>query len=130
MKPSELWGCGRIFVLPLLIAACANLGGGTSAGVDIRGTVTAVNAADAQGRQVGRLGSILVEGAVEVDTKVDKASIAVTAQTRIWEQVGSSRSPAGFDALKVGQQVQARFAGPVAESYPVQATAAEVVILR
>ena len=40
------------------------------------------------------------------------------------------RRPATFEALQVGQKVEAWFTGPVAESYPVQAVASDIVILK
>ena len=43
--------------------------------------------------------------------------------------VGKDRKDAKIDDLKEGCKVEATFTGPVMESYPVQATAKEVVIL-
>jgi hypothetical protein len=60
---------------------------------------------------------------------IDRASVAVTAATRIVDARSGERRVVTVDALAVGQRVEARFAGPVAESYPVQAVAGEVVIL-
>jgi hypothetical protein len=91
----------------------------------IRGNITNLNVA---GGEV--LGSILVEGAIENGTAFDKAAITISSQTRLFELAGQERRPVTFEALQVGQQVEAWFDGPVAESYPVQARASEVVILR
>ncbi len=92
----------------------------------IRGGINA-RSAGAAGDVVG---SILVEGQIEPDTSFDKASVTITSQTRIFEQVGQDRRPATFEALQMGQTVEAWFIGPVAESYPVQATASDIVILK
>ncbi|MCI0662531.1 MAG: YobA family protein [Acidobacteria bacterium] len=45
------------------------------------------------------------------------------------EQSGE-RKASEFAALEVGQRVEARFTGPVRESYPVQADAAEITIIK
>ena len=93
----------------------------------IRGSITSHNAAGGQG---GLVGSILVEGNIENDTQFDKASIAITSETQIFEQVEQERHPATFEALQLGQRIEAWFTGPVAESYPVQAVASDIVILK
>lgn len=89
-----------------------------------------INPSDKQGRTRDVLGTILIEGAVEKDTKFDKASVTVKDNTRIFKREGESYRPVAFDYLKVGQRVQARFTGPVLESYPVQTTASEIVVLK
>lgn len=112
----------------LFMTACAPAGSTPTLEADIRGAVTSLTRADpSAGGDV--LGSLLVEGALEADTGFDRASVTVTAQARIFQQEGTTYRAVGFDALRVGQRVQARFTGPVAESYPVQATAEEIVIL-
>lgn len=60
----------------------------------------------------------------------DKASVAVTADTAWYRASGDKVEPIEApvaDAL-VGKRVEVRFTGPVRESYPVQATAAWVVV--
>ncbi len=98
--------------------------------VDIRGDITNIRLADAQSREMGVIGHVLIEGVVEEDTKFDKASVKITDKTYIYEQKGQDRRLVTFNSLKIGQRVQARFIGPVMESYPVQATAIEIVILK
>jgi len=105
--------------------------------VDIRGLVTDIQKIDAQSSRklaFGRaIGSILVEGAIEDDTTFDKARISVTDKTRIFRQERGERHAVTFDSLNIGEvlaKVEVQFTiGPVAESYPIQATAAEIVIL-
>ena len=105
--------------------------------VDIRGLVTAIQKTDAQNSgklAFGRtIGSILVEGAIEDDTTYDKARIRVTDKTRIFQLERGERHAVTFDSLQIGKalaKVEVQFTiGPVAESYPVQATAAEIMIL-
>lgn len=93
---------------------------------DIRGVITALTPAGEPG---AALGSVRIEGAKQPDTRYDKASVRITPETRVFQQLGDFRRPLTFADLALGDKVEARFTGPVAESYPVQATASEVVIL-
>ena len=128
MKHSKL----RLLVLCLgllwLLSSCGPAASVPSTNPAIRGSIT--NRQPLTGAKNGILGSILIEGQLESDTAFDKAAVTITAQTRIFEQMGQERRPTTFEALQVGQQVEAWFDGPVAESYPVQARANDVVILR
>ena len=114
---SLLLGCGPSGIIP-------------GAGADIRGSITDIQQADAQSREEGIIGSVLIEGVIEEDTEFDKASVTITDKTRVLEQKGEDRLSVTFESLKIGQRVEARFTGPVMESYPVQATASEIVILK
>jgi hypothetical protein len=113
-----------------LIFACLFDGAQSSSSsrIDVRGAITSVTRAEGEGR--GKVfAQVLIEGAKEADTQVDKASVTVTAETEVFIKRGGEREPAEFAALKEGQRVEARFTGPVRESYPVQADAAEITIL-
>lgn len=59
-----------------------------------------------------------------------KASVRLTSRTRIQARDGSASHPDPLDALVKGARVSVWFIGPVAESYPVQATADVVVVER
>jgi hypothetical protein len=96
---------------------------------DIRGNITSIHRAPADDESDNLLGTIMIEGVKEADTNFDKASVRVTNETRVFDGREKERQPTSFDALKTGQKVAARFVGPVAESYPVQATASEIIIL-
>lgn len=96
---------------------------------DIRGLITRVSAANKEAQQKGILGSILVEGNKELTTQYDKASVRVTDKTKITMRFGPEKKVWGFEDLKKGRKVQVIFTGPVAESYPVQAVAKEIVVL-
>ena len=99
--------------------------------VDIRGNIVEVHHIDTPGSESGAiLGAILIEGAIEADTKYDRASITITRETDIYEQRGQERFQVAFDDVAVGQRAEVRFAGPVRETYPFQGTAAELVILK
>jgi hypothetical protein len=72
---------------------------------------------------------VFIEGAKEPDTQVDKASVTVTAETKVFINRDGERKPAEFPALKEGQKVEARFTGEMRLIYPAQADAAEITIL-
>ena len=91
---------------------------------DVRGVVSNVSADPS-----GPGGAFLVRGTPLGQSGVDYASVRVTPDTRIYVESGGSLAPAGFAALRDGQTVKVDLVGPVAESYPVQATAGTVVIL-
>jgi hypothetical protein len=76
------------------------------------------------------LGSMLVVGdrAVSV-TDIDQAWVTVQPATRVVALHDGVLVAAGCDALHTGSIVAVTFSGPVAESYPVQAVAARIVIL-
>ena len=69
-------------------------------------------------------------GTIRVEERPEDASGSAKASVRILERTAITRGSerAGFDALRVGQWVRVWFSGPVAESYPVQATGSAVVI--
>src|SRR5262245_17414638 len=94
---------------------------------DIRGAIGKVT----PGKPGGNiLGTVFVEGKVEKGvTGYDKAHIKVTPKTKIEKLDGKDRRKATFADLKIGVKVQVNFTGPVLESYPVQATAGDVLIL-
>ncbi len=111
----------------LLLAACGEAALGPP---DIRGTITQKTSNPTflpSGDDP--LGTILIEGTIEPDTQFDRASVKVTGDTDIFRAVDGKMEDASFHELQVGQRVEAWFRGPVAESYPVQATAGRIVVL-
>ena len=58
-----------------------------------------------------------------------KDEVKITDSTRLISQKGQDLHTAAFADLKVGQQVKAWYDGPVAESFPRQATARVVLLL-
>jgi hypothetical protein len=128
MKASPLQLLVLCFGLIGLILGCGPANTTPVTNPAIRGSITYSQAQPGPDQDI--LGSILIEGQLENDTSFDKAAVTITAQTRIFERVGQERRPTTFEALQVGQQVEAWFDGPVAESYPVQARASDVLILR
>jgi hypothetical protein len=121
----------RFILLALtLIFACLLEGvhSFSSSRIDVRGVITSFTRAEGKAR--GKvLAHVFIEGAKEPDTQVDKASVTVTAETKVFINRDGERKPAEFAALKEGQKVEAGFTGPVRLSYPVQADAAEITIL-
>jgi len=122
-----------LFVLAVIVALLGIVGcgprdtGGTEEEtVDIRGTIVDLSPAEEGGEAHG---FFLVEGQIEEDTEYDRAAVTVTAETRIFTEESGERREATFDDLHVGQRVEVTFTGPVAESYPVQATAGRILIL-
>lgn len=118
----------RFVLLALTLTAACFLEGAKSfspSQVDVRGAIARIER-EGRGKALAR---VLIEGVKEPDTHVDKAVVYVTAETEFFIKQGGERKQAKFAALKEGQKVEARFTGPVRESYPVQATAAEITIL-
>ena len=94
--------------------------------VDIRGEISSYEAVESDN---GVVAQILVEGQIEGDTSFDRALVIITTRTVIIEPGVATFAPITFRDLTPGRRVQIQFTGPVAESYPVRATALQVVIL-
>jgi inhibitor of cysteine peptidase len=92
---------------------------------DIRGTITAI-------RDGGDGGTIafLIEAPVGASTTFDKAWVSLARETRLLETSGDDFVAVSPSALVIGEFVEATFDGPVMESYPVQARAREIVIVK
>ena len=72
---------------------------------------------------------VLVEEDPSDESGSAKGQFAVTGETKILEQRGGGLAPVSFVGLRVGQMVEATYAGPAAESYPTQGVAGRIVIL-
>jgi len=141
--------CGRdalvlvsLALVCLVFSGCAGPKPGTttsgeeprlpSAEVDIRGIVTEVRRMPQEnsgGGGVGeRVGVVLVEENPGEETGSQKDSVTVTKATKLFERRGRDLTRIRFDDLKVGQRARAWYTGPVAESYPRQATARVIVV--
>lgn len=132
MKRSSLGTAAAVFFLATLVALAAGCGrdGPSGKPADIEGFVSSTWGISADPGPGGVRGSILIDGEDAAGTGRGKASVDVTEETLIWDMTGSKARKAGFEELEVGQRVQAIFTGPVAESYPLQATASEIIIVR
>lgn len=102
---------------------------GVSQNADITGRITSVKRAPAGSSNRNLLGSVFVEDKQKAGTVYDKASVSVTTETRLYKEEGGTRRAATFDDLQVGAQVRAVFTGAALLSYPVRATAGEIVIV-
>jgi hypothetical protein len=83
--------------------------------------------ADGGESAAGPIGVVLVEENPDEETGSQKDSVTVTRATRLVEQGAHERVSIGFDDLEVGQRARAWYMGPIAESYPRQATARVIV---
>ena len=120
---------GRKILLPALaiLLACLIAGCGTGKATvpsnpEVRGTITSVNGS-------ANSGSIFIDGTTLETTGIDKAKLTINDATEILRQQGGKLQRARFSDLRVGQTAQATFSGPVFQSYPVQGTARQVIIL-
>jgi hypothetical protein len=93
---------------------------------DVRGKITSISVSATN----QALGTVFIEGKLEKDTSVDKASTRVTANTSIFRMEDGKKIAGKFSDFKVGQTVEASFTGAVSSSYPVQGTASEMLILQ
>lgn len=109
-----------------VFAACADTPEPDERAPDIRGTITQISAPGATEVPF----RMLVEGRIEEDTRYDRASVSVVESTRVFQETEDGFREASRRDLATGQRVEVQFREPVAESYPVQAQAGQVVILR
>ena len=92
----------------------------------LEGATAARTGHDAGGDE-SEVGVALVEARPGVQGGARDA-VRVTTATRILRAQGGRLVPASWGDLRTGQRVEAWHRGPVAESYPRQATAATLVI--
>lgn len=110
--------CGA--TLLFLLAGCAGQPSpGPSGPPSIMGRITSIDQAGE------KIGSIRVEAEPADSAGSPKAVARITQGTKVVTAGGQGSE---FGALEVGQWVRVWFSGPVMESYPVQATAATVMI--
>ena len=96
---------------------------------DVTGVVTAVRAIDPEAPNAGeQLGTIRVEENPADSSGSAKYDLRLTRETIIIVSPGEVTNPGTFAQILTGQRVEAWITGPVAESYPAQATASHVVV--
>ncbi len=76
------------------------------------------------------LGQVLVEAEPDADWGDYKASVSLPRDTLLLAEPEGSYTEINFNSLRVGELARVWFEGPVAESYPAQATAAALVIAK
>jgi hypothetical protein len=125
-----------------VLSGCANPKSGTTVGgeepslpsseADIRGVVTEVGRMPQEGNGGGSagegIGVVLVEKNPDEEAGSQKDSVTIAKSTELFERRGRDLARMRFDDLKVGQRAKAWYTGPVAESYPRQATASLIVV--
>ena len=111
---------GCLIVLMPVLASC---GSAAVEEADFTGFITEIHPIG----EKGALGQILVES--HADKLVDKYMVTIKDETLIFEQDGENRHRVAFEALETKQQVQVWFSGPIMESFPMQGTAQQVVII-
>jgi beta-N-acetylhexosaminidase len=94
----------------------------------IRGKIMSISVPDVA-PESNLLRILHVEGIKESDTTYDKAHVRIITKTDIQKKEGAEMSDASAGDLKRGATVEVWFQAPVAESYPVQATASRVVVI-
>ena len=113
------------------VGACGGNGGDPGGGQ----TPPPTGAADITGRlsqlsiAADGAASFLVVADPHVSGVYDRAVVRTTAATVVWSPAGEGRRRLVAGDLRDGLRVAVRFTGPVAESYPVQAVAANVEVL-
>jgi hypothetical protein len=115
-----LWRAGGLTLLGVLGLAMAPLALARSPENGVRGVVTEVS----RSAEV-----VLVEEDLSEESGSAKGEFAVTDETEILEQRDGQLAPVDFEAVRVGQMVEATYDGPVAESYPTRGVAGRLVIL-
>jgi hypothetical protein len=111
-----------LLALALLVTSACG-GGAANRAADIAGIVTSVS-----GRTDGV--TMLVESDPSTPSSGAKASVAVTSGTKITRKAQGGDIAATARELTPGVMVEVWFDGPAAMSYPVQAKALAVVIVR
>ena len=101
-------------------------GEGSVPAITIKGNLSEVRTAE-EGEEI--LGVIRVEGEKVEGNVYGRADLRITTDTKLFESQDGELVPVDFAALEFGQFVEAKMVGPIAESWPVQAKAGEVVIL-
>jgi len=109
--------------LMVVSAGCAPATKPIETEADFIGFITEIH--PSQERDIS--GQISVES--HADKIVTKYTITIKDETLIFQQDGDSLRNVAFAALETKQWVEIWFSGPVMESWPMQATAQQVVIL-
>jgi len=115
---------GLLIGLMVVAADCASAPKALQTESDFTGWVIEIHQIEEKGIE----GEILVES--HADKLVDKYLVTITDETLIFKQDGENRRHVAFKALEATQQVQIWFSGPILESFPAQATAQQVVIIK
>jgi len=106
----------------VMLVSCASPAEPLTTEPDFNGFITEIHQIDRN----DVIGSIAVES--HADKLVEKYVVTVKDETSLFRQDGDDYLRVSFDELKAKQWVQIWFTGPVMESFPMQATALQIVI--
>lgn len=87
------------------------------------------NAQTKQPANTGPVSGFFVQGDPDAQMPYDQANVRLTDETKIYKKQGNKLVAASLANIAAGTIVEVHFEGPVAESYPVQATAGKIVIV-
>ena len=114
---------GLLIVLVVTAVDCICVPKALETDPEVTGSITEIHSVG----EDGILGRILVES--PATDWLDKYMVTINDETHIFEQNEEGLCQVTFGALETGQRVQLWFTGPVMESFPMQATAKQVVII-
>jgi hypothetical protein len=124
MKYIRLFGLVGILIGLMVVSVdCVSATKPIETDADFIGFITEIHPM----QESGISGQISVES--HADKIVTKYTITIEDETLIFQQDGDNLRNANFAALETKQWVQIWFSGPVMESWPMQATAKQVVII-
>jgi hypothetical protein len=114
---------GLLTVLMAVSLGCTSTAKPMETEADLIGFITGIR----PNREGNILGQINVES--HADKIVSKYVVTITDETLIFQQDGNDLRRTAFKTLENKQWVKIWFTGPVMESFPVQGTAGQVVIV-
>jgi hypothetical protein len=124
MKYRRLFGLVALLIgLAVVSADCAQATKPIETEPDFIGFITEIQ----PGQEEGIRGRISAES--HADKIVTRYIITIEEETLIFQEDGGNLREVGFAALETKQWVEIWFSGPVLESWPLQATARQVVII-
>jgi hypothetical protein len=113
-----------VIVALLLLAGCTSSAEPVTSNPDFTGFITGVSAID--NKDV--VGSIAAES--HADKLVEKYVVTITKDTTLFRLVNGDYREISFGDFEEQQWLEIWFDGPVAESWPMQAKALQIVITR
>jgi hypothetical protein len=124
MKYRRLFGLAAALLIGLAVvsASCTQATRPIETESDFIGFITEIQ----PDQEEGICGRISVES--HADKIVTKYTITIAEETLIFQEDGNNLRKVSFAALETRQWVEIWFSGPVLESWPMQATAQQVVI--
>ncbi len=134
MQHRSLRSVFGLAVLLALIAACGqNTSSGSTSGTQtpcektslIKGNIVTISHISSG----NSIGGFLLDGTKEKQAEFDRVFVNVRSDTKVFEQQQNECNTLTFADLKSGQRVQIQSTGVVAQSYPPQIQATEIVIL-